>query len=342
MIPARTRVDASTLPPVCRSPPAGPASLSDPDRDQRLLPRILLPGQVLVRRFSAGAGCAVRRIALELPARSVATTPRRTLTRRPCFSTRRASRSCRRLSFTVSVTPAPPTATRRRSLESGRRNPATSRKPDAAAKPGSLDVASTRTRPRRPIRWRVEPPAATFGPFLSCAQVVGQRSHARAVDRLAVRRDAVGHVGHDGVGAGSAGDLIGDAVAGVEPVVSETSVQHVGAGPAGERVVAVAAADVVRTFAAGEPVGARAAQQREREGDRELRRVLPLPDVDARPPHARRRAEHLDDHAAADLARPARARVDAAVDGGVANARPLRRPARPRASSARSRPATGS
>ena len=138
----------------------------------------------------------MRRVA-EFPALSVATTDSRATTRRWRRSARRAALSSRPFSLTVSVTPPPATATRRRLLINGSESPATSRKPEAAIVPRSLELAAMRILPPRPSRCTVAPPASTRGLTVSSPELqspgggavaYGSPTRSRRRSRRACRR----------------------------------------------------------------------------------------------------------------------------------------------------------
>ena len=151
-----------------------------------------------------------RRLA-ELPALSVATTLSRATTRRPLRNALRHWAMCRRGSRIVSLTPPPATASERRVPLSGSESPLTSRNPEAASAPRSLEVAARRIRWRLPTRWSVAAPTSTRGGVRSPpARVGGRRGDRRLC--LAVR-GVVELVGVHPIGARSAADRVGLAVA---------------------------------------------------------------------------------------------------------------------------------
>ena len=80
-------------------------------------------------------------------------------------------------------------------------------------------------RPRRPIRWRVEPPGSDFRRDSWSSRRPPVRRDGGAVDRLAVRGHVVEAVGDDSIGAGPAGHPVGGAVAGGEAIVAGAAVQ---------------------------------------------------------------------------------------------------------------------
>ena len=133
-------------------------------------------------------------------------------------------------------------------------------KPDTPIVPRSLEVAATRTTPRRPSaldgrRRRRRPSGGVLS--AAVARRLRRRRGQRAVDGLAVERDVVEAVGVDAVGAVAAAHGVGEPVARAHVVVAVgAGVDVVDAEAAGRRrrrrrpsasaVVALAAVDACR------------------------------------------------------------------------------------------------
>ena len=315
----------------------------------------------------AGLGCEARargsrsrigvaRTRRELPARSVPTTPIRTVARRP----RRSARSTRRRSRAAEPHPqhdAPAADRHRPPVALDRQRQAADVEEAGGAEHAALARGGEDPHPAQRLRRRgagAHPRRALVG---AGGAGLGRRRDRRALDALAVGRDGVERVRLDAIGARAAAQVVGLAVAAaqqvvagaaVEEVAAEPAVERVGAVLARQRVVARAAVEAVvaarareavapvapeqrvRAGAGGERVGARPAAQDDRDGQPHDRAVLALAEVDADGRGAARRAGHLDD--------PARPRRDV-ERAGTGRGRCRRRPSCRAAAAARAPPA---